>query len=112
MEICNASTEQLQYAQFLALTGCRIVQSLKPDSQRERFMQGSRRIQALGLVLILACGTIAAPASAQADDPKQPSVENHTCIFGELVNWISAGLTSMPMTRRAVSYTHLRAHET
>ena len=39
-------------------------------------MQGSRRIQALGLVLILACGTIAAPASAQADDPKQPSVEN------------------------------------
>ena len=39
-------------------------------------MQGSRRIQALGLVLILACGTIAAPASAQAVDPKQPSVEN------------------------------------
>ncbi len=39
-------------------------------------MQSSRRIQALGLVLILACGTIAAPASAQADDPKQPSVEN------------------------------------
>ena len=39
-------------------------------------MQASRRMQALGLVLILACGTLAAPASAQADDPKQPSVEN------------------------------------
>ncbi len=39
-------------------------------------MQGSRRMQALGLVLILACGTLAAPASAQADDPKQPSVDN------------------------------------
>lgn len=39
-------------------------------------MQASRRMQALGLVLILACGTLAAPASAQGDDPKQPSVDN------------------------------------
>ncbi len=39
-------------------------------------MQDSRRLQAIGLVLVLTCGTLAAPASAQGDDPKQPSVDN------------------------------------
>jgi len=39
-------------------------------------MQARRRLQALGLVLILALSSTAAPASAQADDPKQPSVDN------------------------------------
>ena len=35
-----------------------------------------RRLQAMCLVLVLLVSTIAAPASAQADDPKQPSVDN------------------------------------
>jgi len=39
-------------------------------------MQARRRLQALGLVLILALSSTAAPASAQANDPKQPSVDN------------------------------------
>jgi len=46
-------------------------------------MQARRRLQALGLVLILALSSTAAPASAQADDPKQPSVDNpHMHIWG------------------------------
>jgi len=39
-------------------------------------MQPQRKLQALGLVLILALSSTAAPASAQANDPKQPSVDN------------------------------------
>ena len=39
-------------------------------------MMAGRRLQALCLVLVLLLSTTAAPASAQADDPKQPSVDN------------------------------------
>ena len=39
-------------------------------------MMAGRRLQALCLVLVLFLSTTAAPASAQADDPKQPSVDN------------------------------------
>ena len=39
-------------------------------------MMTGRRLQALCLVLVLLMSTTAAPASAQADDPKQPSVDN------------------------------------
>ena len=39
-------------------------------------MMAARRLQAMCLVLVLLVSTIAAPASAQADDPKQPSVDN------------------------------------
>ena len=39
-------------------------------------MQPQRKLQAIGLVLILALSSTAAPASAQANDPKQPSVDN------------------------------------
>ena len=39
-------------------------------------MMADRRLQAMCLVLVLLVSTIAAPASAQADDPKQPSVDN------------------------------------
>ena len=39
-------------------------------------MMTGRRLQALGLVLVLLMSATAAPASAQADDPKQPSVDN------------------------------------
>ena len=39
-------------------------------------MNGSRRVHALALVLLMILGSTAAPASAQANDPKQPSVEN------------------------------------
>ena len=39
-------------------------------------MMAGRRLQASCLVLVLLLSTTAAPASAQADDPKQPSVDN------------------------------------
>ena len=39
-------------------------------------MMAGRRLQALCLILVLLLSTTAAPASAQADDPKQPSVDN------------------------------------
>ena len=39
-------------------------------------MMAGRRLQALCLVLVLLLSATAAPASAQADDPKQPSVDN------------------------------------
>jgi len=46
-------------------------------------MQPQRKLQALGLVLILALSSTAAPASAQSNDPKQPSVDNpHMHIWG------------------------------
>ena len=46
-------------------------------------MMAGRRLQALCLVLVLFLSTTAAPASAQADDPKQPSVDNpHMHIWG------------------------------
>ncbi|MEK9910171.1 MAG: hypothetical protein VW498_07385, partial [Candidatus Thalassarchaeaceae archaeon] len=35
-----------------------------------------RRLQALCLVLVLLLSSTAAPASAQVNDPKQPSVDN------------------------------------
>jgi hypothetical protein len=39
-------------------------------------MQTIVRLQAICLVLILTLGSVAAPASAQANDPKQPSEDN------------------------------------
>ena len=39
-------------------------------------MNGARRVHALALVLLMILGSTAAPASAQATDPKQPSTEN------------------------------------
>ena len=39
-------------------------------------MMAGRRLQALCLVLVMLSSTVAAPASAQTTDPKQPSVEN------------------------------------
>ena len=46
-------------------------------------MMAGRRLQALCLVLVLLLSATAAPASAQADDPKQPSVDNpHMHIWG------------------------------
>ena len=49
-------------------------------------MQTIVRLQAIGLVLILTLGSVAAPASAQdtVQDPKQPSVDNpHMHIWGD-----------------------------
>ena len=50
-------------------------------------MQTIVRLQAIGLVLILTLGSVAAPASAQdtVQDPKQPSVDNpHMYIWGDI----------------------------
>jgi hypothetical protein len=44
-------------------------------------MQTTVRLQAIGLVLILTLGSVAAPASAQANDPKQPSEDNPMMYF-------------------------------
>ena len=49
-------------------------------------MQAHRAAHALGLALLLALSTVAAPASAQdaVQDPKQPSVDNpHMHIWGD-----------------------------
>ena len=53
-----------------------IVQTLKQDLLPDYIMNGSRRVHALALVLLMILGSTAAPASAQANDPKQPSVQN------------------------------------
>ena len=53
-----------------------IVQTLKQDLLPDYIMNGSRRVHALALVLLMILGSTAAPASAQATDPKQPSTEN------------------------------------
>ena len=52
------------------------MQTLKQDLLPDYIMNGSRRVHALALVLLMILGSTAAPASAQANDPKQPSVEN------------------------------------
>ena len=39
-------------------------------------MMTGRRLQALCLVLVMLSSSVAAPASAQTPDPKQPSVDN------------------------------------
>ncbi len=44
-------------------------------------MMAGRRLQALCLVLVMLSSSVAAPASAQTTDPKQPSVENPSLYF-------------------------------
>ena len=44
-------------------------------------MMADRRLQALCLVLVMLSSSVAAPASAQTADPKQPSVDNPNMYF-------------------------------